>query len=98
MGVLRDFFYILAKRLKNQERQIDLQINQRVDGRFNSAIGLLGSSETSARTGAVYALHELALEEEKYRQQIAQILCSHKVGVRQIRSRKFCYFCKILCV
>jgi hypothetical protein len=34
---------------------------------------LLGSSETSARTGAVYALHELALEEEKYRQQIVQI-------------------------
>jgi hypothetical protein len=29
------------------------------------------------RTGAVYALHELALEEEKYRQQIVQILCSH---------------------
>jgi hypothetical protein len=38
---------------------------------------LLGSSETSARTGTIYALHELALEEEKYRQQIAQILCSH---------------------
>jgi hypothetical protein len=77
-----------------------LQINQRVDGRFNSAISLLGSSETSARTGTIYALHELALEEEKYRQQIAQILKTrpHKVGVRQIRSRKFCYFCKILCV
>ncbi|VVH62359.1 hypothetical protein BSPWISOX_3051, partial [uncultured Gammaproteobacteria bacterium] len=69
--------FFIHRRLKNQERQIDLQINQRVDGRFNSAIGLLGSSETSARTGAVYALHELALEEEKYRQQIAQILCSH---------------------
>ncbi|VVH60191.1 hypothetical protein BSPCLSOX_2661 [uncultured Gammaproteobacteria bacterium] len=69
--------FFIHKRLKNQERQIDLQINQRVDGRFNSAIGLLGSSETSARTGAVYALHELALEEEKYRQQIVQILCSH---------------------
>ncbi|VVH58953.1 hypothetical protein BAZOLSSOX_2720, partial [uncultured Gammaproteobacteria bacterium] len=38
---------------------------------------LLGSSETSARTGAIYALHELAIEEEKYRSQIAQILCSH---------------------
>jgi hypothetical protein len=38
---------------------------QRADERFNSAINLLGSSETSARTGAVYALHELALEEEK---------------------------------
>jgi hypothetical protein len=40
-------------------------------------INLLGSSETSARTGAVYVLHELALEEDKYRQQIVQILCSH---------------------
>jgi hypothetical protein len=69
--------FFIHKRLKNQERQIDLQINQRVDGRFNSAIGLLGSSETSARTGAIYTLHELALEEEEYRQQIVQILCSH---------------------
>jgi protein-arginine kinase len=50
--------YFIHRRLKNQEKQIDLQINQRVDGRFNSAIGLLGSSETSARTGAVYVLHE----------------------------------------
>jgi hypothetical protein len=33
--------------------------------------------ETSARTGAIYTLHELALEEGKYRQQIVQILCSH---------------------
>jgi hypothetical protein len=57
--------------------------------RFNSAINLLGSSETSARTGAIYTLHELALEEGKYRQQIVQILCSHV---------RFCYFCKILCV
>jgi uncharacterized protein YjbI with pentapeptide repeats len=65
------------KQIQNQDKQISLQINQRVDERFNSAITLLGSSETSARTGAVYALHELALEEEKYRQQIVQILCSH---------------------
>jgi hypothetical protein len=27
--------------------------------------------------GAVYVLHELALKEGKYRQQIVQILCSH---------------------
>jgi hypothetical protein len=45
---------------------------QRVDDRFHSAINLLGSSETSARTGAGYVLHELALEEDKYRQQIVQ--------------------------
>jgi hypothetical protein len=30
-----------------------------------------------ARTGAVYVLHELALVEDKYRQQIVQFLCSH---------------------
>ncbi len=56
---------------------INTQITQRVDERFNSAINLLGSSETSARTGAIYALRELAIEEEKYHRQIAQILCSH---------------------
>ena len=76
--------YFFYRRIQNQDKQvrfqgeqIQIQINQRVDERFNSAINLLGSSETSARTGAVYALHELALEEEKYRQQIVQILCSH---------------------
>ncbi|VVH59737.1 hypothetical protein BAZOLSSOX_1931 [uncultured Gammaproteobacteria bacterium] len=69
--------YLFYQRLEKQQKQIDIQINQRVDDRFNSAIDLLGSSETSARTGAIYALHELAIEEEKYRRQIAQILCSH---------------------
>jgi hypothetical protein len=51
--------------LQIQGEQIQIQIKQRVDERFNSAINLLGSSETSARTGAVYALHELALEVAK---------------------------------
>ncbi len=67
----------IYQRLEKQQKQIDIQIDQRVDDRFNSAISLLGSSETSARTGAIYALYELAIEEEKYRSQIAQILCSH---------------------
>ncbi len=68
--ILLYFFY---QRLEKQQKQI----NQRVDDCFNSAIGLLGSSETSARTGAIYALHELAIKEEKYRRKIVQILCSH---------------------
>ncbi len=69
--------FFIYQRLEKQQKQIDIQIDQRVDDRFNSAISLLGSSETSARTGAIYALYELAIEEEKYRSQIAQILCSH---------------------
>jgi hypothetical protein len=77
-------FIFIYQRLEKQQKQIDIQIDQltiqinhRIDDRFNSAISLLGSSETSARTGAIYALHELAIEEEKYRRQIAQIMCSH---------------------
>ena len=77
-------FIFIYQRLEKQQKQIDIQIDQltiqinhRIDDRFNSAISLLGSSETSARTGAIYALHELAIEEEKYRRKIAQILCSH---------------------
>jgi hypothetical protein len=42
--------------LEIQTDQLKIQINQRVDDRFNSAINLLGSSETSARTGASYWL------------------------------------------
>ncbi len=58
-------------------RRIELQIRQRRDDRFTAAVTLLGNSKTSARTGAVYALYNLALEEEQYRVQVAQILCSH---------------------
>jgi hypothetical protein len=70
------------------------QINQRIDERFNSAINLLGSSETSARTGAIYALHELAREEEKYRKQISivQAPCNcvfEKSAPRHCASSKF---------
>jgi hypothetical protein len=57
-GFLDTLPHWFLRRLKNQEKQIDLQINQRVDGRFNSAISLLGSSETSARTGTIYALSQ----------------------------------------
>lgn len=68
------FFYL---RLVYQSRQIDIQIDKEIDDRFNAAVGLLGSGETSARTGAVYSLYHLALQSEKYRREVALILCSH---------------------
>ena len=37
----------------------------------------MGSSETSARTGAIYSLYHLAIEDKKYRKEVSQILCSH---------------------
>ncbi len=76
--------YLFYQRLKKQDKQIALQqkqivlqIEQRTDERFTTAVNLLGSNETSARTGAIYSLYHLALEEEKYRKEVAQILCSH---------------------
>jgi hypothetical protein len=69
--------YFFSKRLENQKQQIDLQINQRVDERFSTALNLLGNNETSARTGAIYVLHELAIKKDAYRTQVVQILCSH---------------------
>ncbi len=68
---------IQNKQLNQQQKQVNLQIEQRVDERFTTAVNLLGSSETSARTGGIYSLFHLALDEKKYRKEIAQILCSH---------------------
>ncbi len=60
-----------------QEEQVIQIKQQQVDERFTTAVNLLGSSETSARTGAIYSLFHLASDEKKYRKEIAQILCSH---------------------
>ena len=68
---------IQNKQREQQQKQIDLQIEQQVDERFTAAVNLLGSNETSARTGAIYLLFHLALDKKKYRNKIAQILCSH---------------------
>ena len=68
---------LFYQRLKKQEEQIDLQRKQRTDDSFTTAVNLLGSSETSARTGAIYSLYHLAIEDKKYRKEVSQILCSH---------------------
>ena len=68
---------LFYQRLKKQEEQIDLQRKQRTDESFTTAVELLGSSETSARTGAIYSLYHLAIEDKKYRKEVSQILCSH---------------------
>ena len=70
------FFYW---RLRNQDKQVAHQIRKETDDRFTTAVKLLGSTEASARAGAIYSLYQLFVDdkENKYRAQIAQILCSH---------------------
>ena len=65
------------EQLENQSKQLEIQTNKEIDDRFIVAVELLGNNETSARTGAIYSLYELAKDSKKYRKQIAQILCSH---------------------
>ena len=47
-----------------------------VQERFRDAIQLLGSKAESVRLGGAYALFRLALEEERLRKSIAEMLCS----------------------
>ena len=39
--------WLLFRRVKNQDKQIDIQINKEIDDRFHAASELLGNSETS---------------------------------------------------
>ena len=79
IGTIAGGAWLFFRRVKNQDKQIDIQIKKEIDDRFNAAVQLLGNSETSARTGGIYSLYQLIIEPkaEKYRVQVAQILCSH---------------------
>jgi hypothetical protein len=77
IGGLLGNFWVYSRRLKNQEEQLTLQVQANLDQRFGIAIECLGNSGESARTGAIYSLYHLAIEHEKYRQSVMDILCSH---------------------
>ena len=81
--------YLFYRRIKNQDKDIKLQS-------FTTAINLLGSNESFARTGAIYALYHLACDDtdKKYRQQIAQILCSHIRSKTQEKEYQEIHKCK----
>jgi hypothetical protein len=70
-------------------------MHQAMEILFNEAMLI----ERSQHLGAGhYALHELAIEEEKYRRQIAQILCSHirsktnEAEYKETHSKQFYFF------
>ena len=65
-----------------QQAQIDLAKNQVLQlqkqttiNAFKDAIDQLGHTEQTVRLGAIYALHAIAKNEEKYRLVVANILC-----------------------
>lgn len=55
--------------------------------RFRDAVEHLGHKSSSVRQGGAHELFHLALEEEDFRQSIAEILCTHIVGTT--RSKEY---------
>lgn len=59
------------------DKNFDLQRADQRENRFAKAIELLGNSNSSVRTGAVYSLHSLAKDFEDRKEIVFDILCSH---------------------
>jgi uncharacterized protein YjbI with pentapeptide repeats len=77
------------KQLTRQEAQFtaqtELQQKQQRDGRFASAVELLGNPHESTRIGGAYNLYFLACDFGEYRHAVCEILCAH---IRTITSDK----------
>ena len=69
--------YLLNLRLEKQDRQMAMQTEKEVDDRFHSAIELLGNSDISTRTGALYSLYHVAVRSNWYCNQVMHVLCAY---------------------
>ena len=77
--LLRRRTYSQAEQVKNQGKLLDYQIKKDIEDRFTNATNLLGSTEDSIRTAAIYSLYRLFINKDgkEYRAEIAQTLCRH---------------------
>jgi len=65
------------RRAEAMQKQALATENRLVQERFRDAVQHLGHETESVRLGGAYALFRLALEEEAFRKQIAEMLCAH---------------------
>jgi len=65
------------RRAEAMQKQVLAMENRLVQERFRDAVQHLGDDSESVRLGGAYALFRLALEEDAFRKQIAEILCAH---------------------
>lgn len=75
--------WINSKRIKEQSRQNNISENRNndqrsydADKRFGEAIGYLGSGNTTIVLGGIYALHQLATEDNRYISIVAGLFTS----------------------
>jgi len=69
------------RRAEAMQKQTLAAENRLVQERFRDAVQHLGHETESVRLGGAYALFRLALEEDAFRRQIAEILCAHILSV-----------------
>ena len=65
------------RRAEAMQKQALATENRLVQERFRDAVQHLGHETESVRLGGAYALFRLALEEDAFRRQIAEMLCAH---------------------
>ncbi|MDD9816571.1 MAG: pentapeptide repeat-containing protein, partial [Gammaproteobacteria bacterium] len=65
------------RRAEAMQKQVLATENRLVQERFRDAVQHLGDESESVRLGGAYALFRLALEEEGFRKQIAEMICAH---------------------
>lgn len=65
--------FINSRRIQEQTRQNNISESSNADSRFGVAIGYLGNENTSIVLGGLYALHQLAKEDKRYRSIVAEI-------------------------
>ena len=69
------------KRTSQNDKNIEISLNNSIDQRFKDAIELLGSEKAATRLGAIFALHHLAKEtfenKKSYTKSVFEILCSY---------------------
>ena len=68
-------------RTEQGNKNIEIQLNNAIEERFNNAITLIGNDNAATRLGAIYALDHIAKDtynkEKSYTKTIFQIFCSY---------------------
>jgi len=83
--------YLNNKRIKEQNRQNNIADKTNNDKRFGDAIGYLNSDNAGVAIGAVYALYQLAKEDERYKSIVANVFVEElsKVNEPDLKDRKY---------
>ena len=73
--------FIAKKSTDQNDKNIEISLNNAIDERFKGAIEILGSEKASTRLGAINTLHHLAKEtsekDKSYTKSVFEILCSY---------------------